>query len=213
MSHPIRTALHSTADIYADITPAVTVRQFTDPAGYLATLAESFGNCEILACEVGSWAGLSALRFAQAFPHGHIVCVDTWLGSSEHWLDRDNPRHDLRMVNGRPDIYGEFMATAANYGDQITPLPQTSIIAAQILKKAGFKFDLIYIDADHSYDGVRGGIRAFLPLLKEGGVMYGDDFSDPRFDVALAVSHELAGFKVYEANWWHWRKPVIEKNA
>lgn len=204
--NPIRQSLHGKADIYAGITPAKDVRCFTDPGAFLGDLARTFADSAILACEVGSWAGLSALRFCQAFPRGHIVCVDTWLGSSEHWLDRDNPRHDLRMTNGRPDIYGEFMATAANYPDQITPLPQTSLVAARILSNLGDKFDLIYIDADHSYEGVRGDIEAYTPLLKDGGILFGDDYSDPRFEVARAVKDALGEVEVYQGNWWKWVK-------
>src|SRR5687768_5229089 len=46
-------------------------------------------------CEVGSWKGRSAINMAKAVKslglNTEIVCVDTWLGSPEHWLRRNEP--------------------------------------------------------------------------------------------------------------------------
>src|SRR5262245_9381175 len=46
--------------------------------------------------ELGSWKGLSAIHMAglcrELGLDTEIVCVDTWLGSPENWLDREDPR-------------------------------------------------------------------------------------------------------------------------
>tara|TARA_R110000803_G_scaffold27700_1_gene64585 strand:+ start:845 stop:1366 length:522 start_codon:yes stop_codon:yes gene_type:complete len=39
-------------------------------------------------------------------------------------------------------------------------------------------FDYIYIDADHSYEGVKKDIQLWYPKVKKGGIMAGHDF-DP----------------------------------
>ena len=38
-------------------------------------------------------------------------------------------------------------------------------------------FDLVYIDADHTYDSVTEDIGVWLPKIKEGGVICGHDYS------------------------------------
>jgi len=43
-------------------------------------------------------------------------------------------------------------------------------------------FDLIYIDADHSYDGVKNDILSWLPKIKIGGFICGHDF-DPDLEM------------------------------
>jgi hypothetical protein len=66
--------------------------------------------------EVGSWYGASAIGFLQmaekigAKPQ--IICVDTWLGSIEHWLNwfPDSPWdfNSLNITKGQPDILSGF---------------------------------------------------------------------------------------------------------
>ena len=203
MKHPIRQLIHGDADIYEGVTPAKTIRQFTDTSLVYHHIRKS-RDIE-LACEVGSWVGYSAYAFCQAFS-GHLVCVDTWLGSLEHWIDPFNPRHEMHRKNGQPQIYQEFLQTAAIFPDRITPLPQTSLVAAQLLSAWGVTFDLIYIDGDHSYNGVRADIESYAPLLNDGGVLVGDDYSDPRFEVARAVKDSLGDVEVLVDNFWIWQK-------
>lgn len=52
--------------------------------------------------------------------------------------------------------------------------------------------DFVYIDGDHSYEGVTADIYAWLPKVKPGGILAGDDYirsnRDKRFyDVIRAV--------------------------
>lgn len=36
--------------------------------------------------------------------------------------------------------------------------------------------DCVYIDGDHSYEGVKRDINAYFPKLRQGGLMIGDDY-------------------------------------
>jgi hypothetical protein len=49
--------------------------------------------------------------------------------------------------------------------------------------------DLIYLDAAHSYHEVLADIRAFWPLVRQGGVMFGDDF-EVTWPGVIRIVHE-----------------------
>lgn len=168
-----------------------------DTASYPLDLDGWFENTEIFdnfidtlkpkfIIEVGSWKGKSShymLRRALSHGDASIVCVDTWLGSSEHWL---NPgwRALLGIKNGRPTIQDQFMANVVHAGltEHVVPLPLPSRQASLILERIrqgrpGFS-ELIFIDGAHDEASVYEDIDAYWPLLSPGGVIVGDDYGD-----------------------------------
>jgi hypothetical protein len=134
-------------------------------------------------CEVGSWKGRSAINMARLVKtlalDTEIVCVDTWLGSPEHWLKQEPEWYSsLRIRNGMPQLYNTFLANIIRAGvtDVVTPFPMTSENAAMVFMKLGIKFDIIYIDAAHEYGSVKRDIVAYYDLLQNDGLLIGDDF-------------------------------------
>lgn len=134
-----------------------------------------------LIIEVGSWKGASAIYMAKILKNiGHtdfeIVCVDTWLGSVEHWFDRVS--HDLFKI----DIYQQFLSNVIHEGltDIITPFRIDSVNAAEYFRIIEAVPDFIYIDAGHDYLSVKNDLFLYSSLLKPGGHLVGDDwFHEP----------------------------------
>jgi predicted O-methyltransferase YrrM len=132
--------------------------------------------------EVGTWKGASAIHMAQeAKRHGirtEIICVDTWLGSAGTILRRDETFRSLRHRHGYPQLYYQFLANVVHAGadDVIVPLPQTSDNAARILEELEIRPNLVYLDAAHDGAAVRRDLESYLPLLREPGALFGDDF-------------------------------------
>jgi hypothetical protein len=138
--------------------------------------------------EVGSWKGASAINMATLIKHlgldASLICVDTWLGSPEHFLKRDHPAYwdSLNVTNGHPRLYDQFLTNVIREGhtDVIVPLPQTSENAAQIFTRLKITADLIYIDAAHDFQSVLSDLTLYGQLLQPTGVIFGDDFqSEP----------------------------------
>jgi predicted O-methyltransferase YrrM len=77
-----------------------------------------------------------------------------------------------------------------------------SLQAAQYFKETELKADVIYIDASHEKDDVKRDILAYLPLLKPGGVIFGDDYTSFA-GVAIAVK-EVFGLSanIIDDNFW-----------
>lgn len=126
--------------------------------------------------EVGSWLGGSAL-FMTEHTDAHVLCIDTWTGAPEMWDNKhDDQRYKaLKIVRGMPTIYFDFLSNVVRAGkqDQITPWPVPSSIALSLLIQWGYKPDLIYIDADHSYRQVKQDISLSAQLFPR--IICGDD--------------------------------------
>ena len=134
-----------------------------------------------LIVEVGTWKGASAVNMAEIckkISHNdtEIVCVDTFLGSSEHWFDHYK-RLSLNIDHGYPSMFYQFMANVVltDNADIITPFPIDSFSGAHFLESVKVSADVVYIDAAHDYESTYLNIKKYWPLLRKGGVMIGDD--------------------------------------
>jgi hypothetical protein len=121
-------------------------------------------------CEVGAWAGRSAIIMAKA--GARVLCVDTWEGSSDQGAkaydgSRGTPLEVFKK-NVRPYGIGHAILRSPEAAKQFTDS----------------QFDIVYIDAEHTYEAVKADIEAWKPKAKF--VLAGHDYhSFP--DVARAV--------------------------
>jgi len=152
--------------------------------------------------EVGSWKGASAhnmLNICKAIGiHTEIICVDTWLGSNDTlWLD-PNFRGSLRLKNGYPSIFWQFIYNMIKTEmiDSVYPLPMTSTAAYHLLKRFEIQADLIYIDAGHEHDEVYTDISLYYNLLRPGGIMVCDDYTAGWPGVVSAINQFVAEKKL-----------------
>ena len=131
--------------------------------------------------EVGVWKGASAITLANSLRanniDGAVLCVDTFRGSSEHWI---NPKFWklMNMKSGIPGIYDNFMSNVVSKSLQefIVPLPVDSATAYEICRKKAIRFDLIHIDAGHEYESVKNDMKIWSSLLNSGGAIIMDDY-------------------------------------
>jgi predicted O-methyltransferase YrrM len=135
--------------------------------------------------EVGTWKGASAIHMAKNclkhYNDFHIICIDTFMGSVEHWTKAKDLIFQ-NNTNGRPNIYPQFLSNVLHneLQDYITPLPVDSINGSEILLHYEIMADLIYIDAGHDYNSVRMDFIHYARNLREGGYLLGDDwFHEP----------------------------------
>lgn len=158
--------------------------------------------------EVGTWLGASAIHMAKVAKEisidTKIYCVDTWLGAQEFWTWGDSHERNLKLKNGYPQVYYDFLSNVVHHGvqDIIIPVPNTSYIGSLILRHMGITADLIYLDASHEYLDVKNDISSYLKLLKPGGIMFGDDMNSwPGVSAAVKESFP-EGVEIYQNNFW-----------
>ena len=174
------------ADPFANFANAPAARDAAPPEGWGSTHPYFARYIDLikpkLIIEVGTWLGGSAIHMGGLLRQAGlndscIVCVDTWLGSSEHYLYPES-RQTLKLVDGRPTFYADFMQNVVQHGlqDIILPFSITSGGAADVLKEFKIAPDLVYLDGDHSARAFRADLDAYWDLLRPGGVVIGDDF-------------------------------------
>ncbi len=137
-------------------------------------------NMQIL--EVGSWVGASALSWAQGLKihndaKGTVTCVDAW----KPFFNRETHNNDvyitMEQALGSETAYQLF-------SHNISTLPST--ITCQHLRGQSDNilpllrentFDVVFIDGDHAYTPVLKDIKNALALVKDGGIICGDDLN------------------------------------
>ncbi len=131
--------------------------------------------------EVGVWKGASVVTLAKAIQglklDAVVIAIDTWLGSSEHYLwEKFIPDMDFEF--GYPRLYHKFATNMVKerVADIVVPLPLDSINAFQLLKEKNIRPDVLHIDAGHDYLSVMADLKAWWPQLNKGGILIGDDY-------------------------------------
>lgn len=138
--------------------------------------------------ELGSWYGASAISMGKITKKlqldTQIICVDTWLGSSEFiGLHETDIERQLLPLHGYPTAYYQFLANILhnNLQNTIIPFPQTIKMACQWLKKHNIIADLIYVDGNNDTIDVYNDMLYSWPILNNNGLMFGDDYSNPQW--------------------------------
>ena len=118
--------------------------------------------------ELGCWTGLSTRFLIDSAPHATVIAVDHWRGSPEHV-------NDLKFSDRLGRLYEEFLAACWSYRARIIPVRSTTEAGLREIHAYGIVPDLIYIDADHSYEAVMADIALATQLFPTASIV-GDDF-------------------------------------
>jgi predicted O-methyltransferase YrrM len=120
--------------------------------------------------EIGSWLGNGSTRvFIEEIraSGGVLYAVDTWKG---------NPNVEKHQaLVAQYNAFETFRHHVGLAGGEalVKPLVMASRDAAPIM--ADRRFDLVFIDADHSYPTTREDIQLWLPKVRPGGILCGHD--------------------------------------
>ena len=150
--------------------------------------------------EIGCWKGKSSSYMAEQITLSgkpiHFYCVDTWKGTTteqHHQVDPD-------VANDR--LFEVFTNNMSPFAGNYTPIQSLSVDASTRFDNDSL--DFIYIDASHEYKDVVDDINSWLPKLKVGGTIAGDDYNSPL--VSAAVHDTLKNVKVLNRFTWAYIK-------
>ncbi len=159
--------------------------------GYLAAIVVALseskrqGHFEIL--EIGSWAGASTITWAESVlnlgKEGKITCVDQWRPYFDEGLETGPHYQGMNEAAKDDKILKLFLHNirAANVSHMVDYLVGDTRKVLPGLPSS--KFDIVYIDGSHLYDDVHADITEAKRLVRDGGIICGDDLELPRTKV------------------------------
>lgn len=114
------------------------------------------------ALEIGSYEGRSMawlMAHALTHPESRLTCVDSWIF---------------------PEVEQRYDANAIETGaaDRIRKCKGNS---REVLRQVRGPFDFIYVDGDHSFQGVLADTVLTIGDLKIGGLIVWDDYNHPDY--------------------------------
>lgn len=131
-------------------------------------------------CEIGVYMGrCTALWNVELINNNfdyEYYAIDHFEGSSEHINSGNIPNYDIALKNLNPII------------DRINLIKSDSISASKNFSDENF--DIVYIDASHEYEHVKQDILHWLPKVKKGGFLCGDDYH-PTWDGVIKAVDEI----------------------
>jgi len=113
--------------------------------------------------EIGSYIGASACCFGAALlsnsnkERSQLFCIDTWQNDA--------------MSEGSRDTWNEFKSNTSDFEKVIVPIRGYSTDVIDQIASNVSSLDLLFIDGDHSYDGVKADWDTYKGLLTKGSIV------------------------------------------
>lgn len=183
----------------------------------LSQIAAGFGSEQVRGAEIGTLRGDTSRRLLERHPNLFLIMVDNWqpppasapyASSEDSAALQSSEKHLANMA-----LAYQQTAFAEDRRDLIRC---SSLDAANLVPDQSL--DFAFVDADHTYQGVRNDLRAWWPKVRSGGILCGHDYNSPKDQAGLwgvrravdefAVGHGLTP----EQHQWHvWsvQKPVV----
>lgn len=136
--------------------------------------------------ELGLWEGRTIHHLLWHLPDLTMIGVDLWQTQPENpgpegYEGWDHDHHEQVCRN-----------RCAPFGDRVRIIKDWTVEAAKQVDDASL--DFVFIDADHSEEGCRRDIEAWLPKIKPTGWVMGHDINWP--GVRAAVEDLVPGYEI-----------------
>jgi predicted O-methyltransferase YrrM len=142
--------------------------------------------------EIGVRRGRLSILLAEIPTLKSLFLIDSW--EKDEPLGRENLDPTKVKKNARA------VKRWAKRDSRVRVLHMPSSEAARRL--ADGAVDFVYVDGDHSFEGVAADIADYTPKLRAGGIISGDDYNDPA--VAGAVDRFIPNRQLIPNTriWW-----------
>lgn len=143
-----------------------------------------------------------------AKPSCKAILVDTWGNHTQSYIDSNDPCIKAAKTKKAWEAKrAEALRALKPFSDRIEIFEKSSEEVAGSFQRL---VDLVFVDADHSYEGVKLDVASWYSKVRSGGWIGGHDYVNPRFPqfgVKKAVDEfaETEGVQVIlgkDMTWW-----------
>jgi hypothetical protein len=163
------------------------------------------GSCFV---EVGTYLGRSLCSLGEVVEQSGktftVIGIDTCRGSGPEGY-RQKDYHGAIVAQNGGTFAGILHKNVIDcgYGEAISLIIASSGAVSRLFGDASI--DWVHLDARHDYASVTADIRAWLPKIKPGGWLSGDDYDEIKWpEVIKAVGDLLPGAKAWSTQQWRW---------
>ena len=163
------TKLEAMRAYHAQTAPEISLR---DSRALIALAARPL-PCRPSVAEIGTFRGDFAATLLDQLRPSCLTLVDPWAGDV---VSGDQDGNDVRVYRGE-DLYntvaGRFAAEIASGKVRMIRKFSNQVTSDEIPRQS---LDLLYIDGDHSYEGVKSDLQLALEWVRPGGWICGHDY-------------------------------------
>jgi len=155
-----------------------------------------------LGCELGVFRGDTFKYLVQNCPDLVLIGIDTWEHPEAEATDpgfRSYSEHDLE------GYLAHLNKWAVNYVQRARLVRGDTVRVLDALQD--HEFDFVFIDADHTYEGVHRDITAAFRRVRHGGMILGHDYNPKDFPGVVRAVDEHFGadaLKFADHVWGAW---------
>lgn len=148
--------------------------------------------------EIGLFKGATFFHLLDTCPGLQLIGVDSWYASeTPHVKDMNVGRSTWHSPDEMAALADRVITRAQSY-PQATVYHCNSLEAAEQVETGSL--DFVFVDADHSTEGVLSDVRAWAPKVREGGWILGHDEQWP--SVRRALRELFPEWTVHRDNVW-----------
>jgi hypothetical protein len=137
---------------------------------------------DLVVAELGVFRGEFSNEIYNRMHPSHLYLVDIWEGTMGSG-DKDGQNHIT--INNMEEVYHQIK-------DRYIGTSNIEVIRNRSLDflntQPNDSFDMIYVDADHTYGAVKNDLITSLSKVKNGGYLAGHDYI-PNYEVRYAVDN------------------------
>jgi hypothetical protein len=185
----------------------------------LAILERLQGVEEPKVAEIGVFAGDLSRRLLARRDDLHLTMIDSWAEAPKAEYAASDDFHASLRADQQEHYFDLTKRVTAFAGQRAKIMRADSKVAAG--KIADASLDLVFIDADHSYEGCRDDILAWYDKVKPGGIISGHDYGNDDWKFGPMVKRAVDEFvqshglelELGENFTWFCTKPQLEDAA
>jgi hypothetical protein len=167
--------------------------------------------------EVGVAVGMLSKVLLSTYPNLQLWMVDAWRPPPEDspYRRTNDMRSKLTDKQQEGRYLGPIRELADHYFGRAIPCRGNSTEWADFARRLGLSFSFVFIDGDHSREGVWADVNAWWPLVKPGGIFCGHDYGSLKYSGVKQSVDEFAAEKgidicqctgLSEHVWYHFKE-------